>query len=100
MIEYHSRDGKKVLFESIDGTVTRKLSAAYAADCKALCEQVADKLLPKTTLDHVFQKLAKKLITPGRLKREYRKIYKAAKLREAALAQEENISAKDEDLPF
>jgi len=99
MIEYHSQDDKRVLFESLDGTITRKLSAAYAADCKALCADVANKLLPNTTLDYVFQKLAEKPITPGKLKREYRKIYKAAKLCEAALVQEKMIT-EAEDLPF
>lgn len=81
MIKYTSSD--KVLFEAIDGTVTRTLSGAYAADCKALCYEAGEALLPNSTLPSVFQKLAEHLITPGKLKRAYRKIYKAAVLERA-----------------
>lgn len=90
MIEYHSQDETKVLFESIDGTVTRKLSAAYAADCKALCKEIAKKLLPGEYTERTLQGFAERLVTPGKLKREYRKIYKAARLCQDALANEKN----------
>ena len=72
----------------LTGQSQENCPSAHNNDCNYLCCKIGESLLPGSTFPKILEKLSQSAVTPGRLKREYRKIYKIARLRALALAHE------------
>ena len=94
MTEFKSADGR-IVYEAADGTISRTAAAAHTADVKQFAVEAGERLLASyaVPVGNALQRLAEAGVTPGLLKRSYRKVFKAARLAKDAQANERNAAA-------